>query len=240
MSAQKRCLPEPVESTGPAQGRQPSADLRRLRGHLNADVRDAIAEFAVDAVNTSLALRRVSRGWRLSTDSRLRCLVIEDQPALSNSQPDCRATLLLRPNPCMALDGVRLALTCDTFHRICRLVAVSFALDGAKDELHEGHICGPRLVDTADPEPDVFGDLVSAWTTKMQMHGQLSRPVQACFLSSLVSVNLGTEQSMLDGLCRLVEGGAWPNVCRLEVRCASPQSPPVVSGWTGWKGAPLG
>jgi hypothetical protein len=68
-----------------------------------------------------------------------------DSPVTVGREHAGRATLHIHFDTAH-LDAVRIAFTCDAFDRIARLVVVAFALDGAKDELHEGGECGPRPV----------------------------------------------------------------------------------------------
>jgi hypothetical protein len=114
----------------------------------NGDVLEVIAEYACGAVQDACALRAANKAYRRAVDTTVRRWVYEDQAELRTDrggQTGARATLRLHRDSTV-LDAVRIAFTCDAFDKTARLVVVAFALDGAKDELHEGAECGPRPV----------------------------------------------------------------------------------------------
>jgi hypothetical protein len=94
----------------------------------------------VATVDDACALRAANKGYRRAVDTTVRRLVYEDQPAVRTSR---EVTLRIHRDTAN-LDAARIAFTCDAFKKIARLVVVAFALDGAKDELHEGEECGER------------------------------------------------------------------------------------------------
>uniref|UniRef100_A0A7S1Q8A3 Uncharacterized protein n=1 Tax=Neobodo designis TaxID=312471 RepID=A0A7S1Q8A3_NEODS len=119
---------------------------------VNQDVREVIAQCACGTVRDVCAIRLVSRDFRHAVDTAVRWLVVADQPELASTlsaaapceRPELRLCCDVEADP--GLDTARLALTTDTAGSVHRLIAVVFALDGAKDSLREGDICGPRPV----------------------------------------------------------------------------------------------
>ena len=127
----------------------------------NADVLEVIAEYACDTVKDACALRTANKGYRRAVDTTVRRLVYEDQVELSPRSGAPRGDEGGVDEPCalvlVAADvvGHKLQTAANAFAsnglwRVVRLVVVAFALDGAKDELHEGDVCGERPVVEAD------------------------------------------------------------------------------------------
>jgi hypothetical protein len=116
---------------------------------------EVIAEHACGTVTDACALRRCCPVWRRAVDTTVRRRVYEDQPELRGGSGSCgaaggrrasdRAMLVLHFDTAHLISA-RIAFTRDTFAAIVRLVVVAFALDGAKDDLHEGAVCGQRPV----------------------------------------------------------------------------------------------
>ena len=127
----------------------------------NADVLEVIAEYACATVEDACALRAACKGYRRAVDTTVRRLVYAAQPEVRRSSAaDGGQRPLYIDRDDAGLDAVRIALTCDAFVAIVRLVFVAFALDGAKDEAHEAAECGPRPVTI--PEMNLLQALLPA------------------------------------------------------------------------------
>ena len=114
----------------------------------NQDVREIVAEYACGTVTDACSLRQVSKEWRRAADTTVRRSVRFP----TSGSPD-RPTLNVEVDN-EALHRLRVAFTADKSRRVARLAIVAFALDGAKDEAHEGDVCGPRPVRLADDQWD--------------------------------------------------------------------------------------
>ena len=133
---------------------------------MNQDVRDTVAELATSDIATTLALRAVSRSWRLAVDGRLRLVAAETQPDLRPWARETSATSALPPL-CFdlrsvteivlldessdsergnAAEALLLHFPGDPRRRTLRAGIVAFAFDGAKDPIHESGWCGRRVL----------------------------------------------------------------------------------------------
>jgi len=99
----------------------------------------------------------------------------------------------------------------DTFARVARLVIVAFALDGAKDELREGGVCGPRPVDCRDDPVQGESSFFDQRTSVLCRLGIVGAPapLQRCLVAADVD---GTSVEFFG-----VPEGAFASLTYLEV-----------------------
>jgi hypothetical protein len=207
---------------GPRTPAQPRPWIKHRALISNADVLEIIAEYACGTVKDACALRAANKGYRRAVDTTVRRLVYIDAPLLRD-RAACDASLctaaphVLPVNPCRQLSTCRIALTGDPFTAIARLVVVAFALDGAKDELHEADECGPRPV----ADPFVTLCLVMPSTAKGR---KLAAPLSDLH-SAPVFVHEAVHRCMHDGIVFLAHlpdipakaTNPWPRLRRLIV-----------------------
>ena len=200
----------------------------------NADVLEVIAEYACATVKDACALRAANKGHRRAVDTTVRRRVYEDQPGLrpaSSSSPSAscdgapRAVLQMHQQRTLCLHSVRLAFVADRFHNIARLVVTAFALDGAKDELHEADECGPRPVATsAVPLPTEVGMRFTANELRATWFSAATLPPCAAGLARCQQTAVANKNALeMDAFQRAVvdeagaPGGFWSHVAALAV-----------------------
>jgi hypothetical protein len=110
------------------------------------------------------------------------------------------------------LDTARIALTCDASPRIARLVVAAFALDGAKDEAHEGSECGPRPVST---NSHIYNAL---WTNAQALTNASPTSAEAALVRCLTEAHV-TQDTLSDKFCAAVESDSrpWAGIRKLDV-----------------------
>jgi hypothetical protein len=193
-----------------------------VAGHIgNADVLEVIAEYACGTVKDARALRASNTGYRRAVDTTVRRLVCEDQPLTAPA--GVRATLRLHRDSAH-LDAVRIAFTCDAFRRIARLVVVAFALDGAKDELREGGVCGTRPVDCSNVPLAEGTDW--GWAQAHSDVGPLASAASGPALALQRCRTTAAVLAMTDALCVAAESSGFSSLAHLGLQTAD-----QAAGW---------
>jgi hypothetical protein len=188
----------------------------------NADVSEVIAEYACGAVKDACALRAANKGYRRAVDTTVRRWVYEDQPDLRPSSEVAHsggreALTLSGPSGCQ-LDGALVAFTCDRYCLIARLIVVAFALDGAKDELHEAGACGQRPIECGDrPNAALVDTATAPPSTLFPAPPAVQTAISRCLANALI------DRASLPAVAQLCLSPCWPFLTDLHLAWAEPR-----------------